>query len=590
MIIKPSLQYSKANDDIVAVVDGMALSPLAKIVLANRATDSGMDTADLMTFAPQRLDSPESLPDIDVAAERIAKAVVSGEIIALETDHDVDGVTSHAVIYLALTQYFGVQKENVLQYIGHRLEEGYGLSDPLCERILAQDIQPSLIITADNGTSDELRIKRLKECGIDTIVTDHHGIPDEGVPVSAIACVSPARQDSRYPDPLIAGVMVAWLTMCHTRNILNSRYGMNVAKLGGLLDFVALGTIADCVSMSRSVNNRIVVRAGLNIMNRKARPCWKVFGTEVIDQAKPIDTGDLGFKLGPRINAVGRLGDAMTGVCFLLSETEREADYWINHLNQENDLRREIEGDLKEIAFEIAQEQVSEGRNSVLVFLGDGHGGVHGIVSSRIVEGFGRPAVCFSKKVGEEGVITGSARSIPGVHVLEVFKAVHALHPEVFIKFGGHAGAGGLTIYQSGFEKFGQAFEAEVTKRIRGQEIGPVILCDGHIDPSIITQTAIEGLAEIEPFGREFERPVFSSTMKVSKFRWIGQDKKTLKLNLVDTFGFSDVEGIWFGADINDADLADLSQVFNVVYTPDLNWWNGRAKVQIIIKQFEPAN
>lgn len=585
MSIKPTVKYRSADPQVSSIVEEMDLTPLAKIVLANRASAYGVNPEDLIRFDPQQLDHPSSLPDIDIAAERIAKAIIQGEVIALETDHDVDGVTSHAVIYLALTQYFGVPKNRVLQYIGHRLIEGYGLSDALCNRILSNPVRPTLIITADNGSSDEPRIARLKEEGISTIVTDHHGMPDAGPPKSAVACVSPAREDSAYPDPLIAGVMVAWLTMCQVRVVLQERYGWTLPKLGGLLDFVALGTIADCVSMSRSVNNRIVVRAGLKIMNQKKRPCWRRFGQRVIDQAKEIDTGDLGFKLGPRINAVGRLGDAMVGVLFLLSENDQEADCWLDKLEEENTLRREIEADLKELAMKVGQEQVAKGRNAIQVLLGEGHAGVHGIVASRLVEAYGRPTVCFSQKMGEEGVITGSARSIEGAHVLELFKAVHARHPEIFIKFGGHAGAGGLTILESGFPVFEAAFEEEVNRCLSSKDVGPVVYCDGRIDPHIINEYSVANMNVLEPFGREFDRPIFSSEVRVKSFRWIGANKTTLKLRLTDVNGFSELEGIWFNADIDDSIISNPRQTIEIVYSPDMNWWNGRATVQVVIKQ-----
>ena len=225
-------------------------------IIANRIKE--LDNIEIIDPGLNQLEHPQKLEDLDLAADRIVKAIKNNEIIGIETDHDCDGQTAHAVVYYNLVR-FGVVKRNIRSYIGHRLKEGYGLSAQLTKRILADSPPVSLIITADNGSSDELNIAKLKNEGIDVIVTDHHKIPITGVPRSAYACINPTREYSNYSDCYIAGCMVAWLLMTVVRvklieaNILKPDF----PKLLDSLDFVAVGTMADCVSLANSVNNRV---------------------------------------------------------------------------------------------------------------------------------------------------------------------------------------------------------------------------------------------------------------------------------------------------------------------------------------------
>src|SRR5699024_1800444 len=297
---------------------------------------------------------------------RIARAVMAGETIALVTDHDVDGVTSHAVLIETLTRWFGVPPERVASFIGHRLKEGYGLSDPVAERIVSTRPRPSVVITADCGSSDEDRIARLAGAGMDVIVTDHHemmrvrdeqGQLQEVPPPSALAVVNPARADSQYGDRQICGVMVTWLTLCAARTCLIEARHLHedTPSLGALLDYVALGTVADCVSLAQSSNNRAVVRRGLDLMNGRALPdnrkraCWRA-ADHCFNDPNQVSAQDLAFGLGPRINACGRLSDAFAGLRFLLAKTQPEAVKALGELEALNDERKAIGKDLAEVA------------------------------------------------------------------------------------------------------------------------------------------------------------------------------------------------------------------------------------------------
>jgi len=302
------------------------------------------------------LDHPATLPDIAKAIDRLMSAIDNDENIGIVSDHDVDGCTGHSVLIKALVGMMGVRPHRVVSYIGHRLREGYGLSDGVLARILATPQRPQVVITVDCGSSDEARISVLEDHGIDVIVTDHHEIPEAGPPASALACVSPARMGSRYPDPMIAGVMVAWLLMAalRTRMKETERLRPDAPGMASLLDYVALATVADCVSLGESRNHRAVARYGLQMIGEGCRPCWKAIRRRGWLGAPSVSARDLAFAIGPRINARGRLDEAMTGVMFLIARTAEEADDFARVLENENDERKGIERKLIEEAVEQA--------------------------------------------------------------------------------------------------------------------------------------------------------------------------------------------------------------------------------------------
>lgn len=577
------------DEEILSSVQQLNLHPVAQRVLAGRASKFGINPSDVIFCGLRDLDSPSSLPDIKVSATRIARAIIDGEVIGLETDHDVDGVTSHAVLYRALHNAFGHPKDKIRSYIGHRLKEGYGLSDLLCDRILADEIRPTLIITADNGSSDGPRITRLREHGIDTVVSDHHGMPEEGPPADAVGCVSPTRPDSQFPDPLIAGVMVSFLLMCAVRQELIEQKALppDAQRLTSLLDYVALGTVADCVSLVRSRNNRALIRAGLLPINQGARPCWRVIRPVLGDLAKPITSQDLAFGIGPRINAVGRLDDAMVGVKFLLSETDQEAAKWVIELNKANQLRREIESELKDEAMMVGELQVESGRTVIQVCLTEGHAGVHGIVASRLVEAFGRPAVCFSAKLGEAGVLSGSARGVEGVHIRDAMQKVQELQPGLQMKFGGHEGAGGITLNETDFPAFERLFEQVVSEQIGQKKLEPLIITDGIVETTQITEEMIDGLQVLEPFGREFEAPLLVGRFKMMSAKSMGEAGIHWRFKLIGSEG-GIFEAVWFN--VGETCPLSMTGLYKVAFTPDMNWWNGKAKMQLVIRAAEATS
>lgn len=593
MSLQPCWKKRKKNKSCFDFAKSKGFTGLISHLLSSRYQETG--TLELALFSELKdLDRPDSLPDIEIAANRLVSAILNQEIIGIETDHDADGVTSHAVIYEALTQIMGHPANKVRSYIGHRLKEGYGLSDSVATRILNDEIRPTLIITADNGSSDEKRIARLKAHNIDVIVTDHHEIPEEGIPQSAIAVISPARLDSEYPDRMIAGCMSACLLMAAARQALINKDYFKVPpkSLSTLFDFVALGTVADCVSMSQSKNNRLIVKHGLKLINKMQRPCWQALKPYLSgDPNRQINAEDLGFTIAPRINARGRLDEAMTGVHFLLSRDIETATKLAVLLDSENNERKKIEKRLKEASLKIAQPFIDENKNSLVIYLEDGHPGVHGIVASRLVEAFGRPVINLSPKEGGVDLVSGSARGIPGFHVREALNTINQRYPDLIIAFGGHKGAAGLTLKKQDIETFRQAFEDAVNEQIARLEIkvGPVLMIDNELPHSFITLNTLAEIEALEPFGREMDSPVFTTKFKVKQSRRIGSGdvKNHVKLKLKTFDSSEEFNAVWFNVD-PDCELETLKvnegAESEFAYSISKNYYQGQTTLQLMIK------
>jgi len=537
----------------------------------------------------KNIDQPESLPDVNIAADRIAEAVLRGEVIALETDHDCDGVTSHAVLYEVLVDYLKHPAEKIVSFIGHRLKEGYGLSQSVADRIIAHESKPTLVITADNGTSDEARIAFLKEHNIDTIVTDHHEIPEEGIPESALAVVTPAREDSEYKDKLIAGCMVACLLMVDVRkNLINRGFYKDEyvpPSVIGVFDYVALGTIADCVSMSRSKNNRLVVEHGLKMMNKMNRPCWRAM--KVYTGAdKELNSESLGFKIGPMINARGRLDDAMAGVNFLLTKDDDEAALLAKMLDDHNNERKSIEKNLKEKALVEAAKQVEEGRLTIVVYLPDGHAGVHGIVASRLTEAYGRPTIIISPKEGEPDIVSASARGVDNFNVRGALQEVDNQYPGILMKFGGHIGAAGLSLKKENIDEFILRYEEVSKQQISSHDVGPVVYSDGEIAAENISLKLVSEFDKLGPYGREMDKPNFESNLYIENMKKIGADKTHLKLRL--SSGDKRIEAIWFNSIKETMSLDNFNiregETRRFLFSIDENKFRGNSTVQLMIK------
>lgn len=565
-----------------ALIEGF--TPLQALIVAGRLDGFEESISSLIRPRLSELDTPCRLPDIVVAADLIADAVAQRRPIAVVTDHDADGATSHAIIRLCLESW-GVLPEHLTSLISHRLKEGYGVSQAFVERFLPSLQSGTCIITADQGSTDEARIAVLRDAGHIVIVTDHHGVPEEGPPPSAHAVVNPVRKDSEFPDQAIAGCHTALLVMAAVRERLIRRKELasTAPRASDCLDLCAVGTIADASSLGSSRNNRAIVRHGLRMMNERPRACWQAL-RRLLKKTNAWTATDIAFQVATRINARGRLDDAKLSVEFLLANDEEDAYLLATELDESNRRRRQVERASTLTAVGEAKAAVAEGRFGLCLWLGDqGHAGVHGISASRIVEKFGRPTICLSPATNVPEYVTGSIRSTEHVHVRNALNAIQEKHPGLLISAGGHAGAGGLRVRRSDVSRLIDAWDAEVRDAYGEVEPFPYIHVDGDLDrPSL---EHVEQIRALAPFGRGFEPPLFCGHWMVLSVKPIG-DGTHLKLWLAR--GSDRYEAVWFGAkEVREPLLISAGQQIRAVYGVEANEFRGCLRLQLLISYVE---
>ncbi|WP_372614721.1 DHH family phosphoesterase [Halomonas sp.] len=563
------------------------LSELQARVLAGRLAGYQGELSPLVSPSLRHLVHPAQLKDARKAAERIAQAVVDDEHIGILTDYDVDGITSHVVIRRTLVELFGVPEARLHSLIGHRIHDGYGISLPLVERTLALTPRPSLVITADCGSSDEPRIARLKADGIDVVVSDHHALPLEGPPTSAFATVNPTRDDCDYPDPTIAGCMVAWLVMSLARQVL-IEWGVlaeATPKLSSWLSYVALGTVADCVSLGGSAANRAVVNHGLTLINRMDAACWRAMAERLGADSLPFDAETLGFQMGPRINARSRLDDPYAALHFMLAEEDHVARRYLEVLDQDNQSRKVIEAEMAEEARALALAVLAADECAIVVFLESGHPGVQGIVASRLVQAFGRPALVLTPAVAP-GMLTGSGRSIDGLHLRDALQRTFELAPESLPRFGGHRGAAGVGVPVESLERFRAAFLKAVGEQLGDTELCPRIFTDGELAPEQLRLATLDELQRLGPYGREFDAPLFQGDFLVEALRPVGAEGNHLMLELAA--GPVVYKAIWFRA-LTPGELPafGVGESLRCAYKLNRNRWRGRESLQLMVEHAE---
>ncbi len=587
--LRPRILPRPRDAALYARAQREGLSELQARVLAGRLAGYAEDLSPLVAPSLRHLAHPEKLADGRRAAERIARAVVDGEHIGILTDYDVDGITSHVVIRRTLHELFGVPEAKLHSLIGHRIHDGYGISLPLVERTLALSPRPTLVITADCGSSDEPRIARLAAEGIDVVVSDHHALPMEGPPPSAQACVNPTREDCDYPDPTIAGCLVAWLTMSLARGVL-IEWGVlpqATPKLSPWLSYVALGTVADCVSLGGSPANRAVVTHGLTLINRMEAACWRAMAERLGADSVPFDAETLGFQMGPRINARSRLDDPYAALHFMLAADDATAARHLETLDQDNQSRKAIEADMAEEARALALPALAADEPAVVVFLEDGHPGVQGIVASRLVQAYGRPALVLTPAAAP-GMLTGSGRSIEGLHLRDALQRTFELAPQALPRFGGHRGAAGVGVPAEQLGAFKAAFRQAVDEQLGGAELYPKILTDGDLAAQQLSLATLDELQALGPFGREFEAPLFQGDFMVESLRPVGADGSHLMLEL--SMGAVSHRAIWFRAlTPGEMPAFGVGDRLRCAFKLSRNRWRGRESLQLMVEHAAPA-
>lgn len=560
----------------------LGYTPLQARIIAGRLSDAEVAKLPaLLSLQLSGLTPPDLLPDIDIASECVVSAIKQGLPVLLISDFDADGASAHAVLKFAFRDYFGVPEQRIHSYIGHRLRDGYGVTETLTDRIIAEAPRPALIITADQGSTDHARIARLRDHGFIVVVTDHHGVPASGPPPAAMACVNPVREDSAFPDPYIAGVHVAWLLCCAVRQqlIRNGALPADAPKLGGLLDLVALGTMADCVNLARSTNNKAIIARGLAIMNSPVRrPAWQAL--YVATHCKgPITAATLAFHFAPVINARGRLDSALGSVDLLMSDNAPAAEELAQHFVEHNTERKAVQSNMLERSTKQAAQQVRDGAAAITIFDPKGHAGVHGICAARLAESFGRPVAYFSPKNDAEH-ITASLRTVHGFHVRDALAEIAGRYPDDFTAWGGHAGAGGVTLKRDGLQRFAAAWASIAACALDDHCLGPEVVTDGElaVPPSF---ALVEELAALEPFGRQWEHPVFRSHGHIEQVRPVGDGRH---LKLVVKMDSTDYDAIWFGAVENGICPVGVGQTVLMAYELDVNTFRDTTTLQLRIR------
>ncbi|WP_188008279.1 single-stranded-DNA-specific exonuclease RecJ [Photobacterium damselae] len=513
------------------------------------------------------------------AVDLLEQALRNNQRIIIVGDFDADGATSSALSVLAF-KMLGCQ--NVDYLVPNRFDDGYGLSPEVVDQALAKGVE--VIMTVDNGVSSLSGVAYAKEKGLTVVVTDHH-LPGDILP-NADAIVNPNLNECGFPSKALCGVGVAFYLMLALRAQLRatdwfSQQNIPEPNLAELLDLVALGTVADVVALDG--NNRILVHQGLQrIRAGRCRPGIQALIEVANRDPQKIVTSDLGFALGPRINAAGRLDDMAFGVELLLCDNIQSARRMATELDGLNQTRKEIEQGMKEEALAICERlkfSANDMPYGLVLFQKDWHQGVIGILASRIKEKFHRPVICFADAGNEQ--IKGSCRSIPGLHMRDVLDLIDTQNPGMIAKFGGHAMAAGLTIDTKQLDAFSRAFDQAVRNELGEDELKGVLLTDGELEANEFNLDTAEMLRAGGPWGQQFPEPTFDGTFRLLHQKLVGG--KHLKMMVEPLHGGSVIDAIAFNVDLKRWPDASVQQV-ELVYRLDINEFRGNRSVQLMIE------
>ena len=565
--------------DISSKLQAAALPEALKRVYANR----GITDPAALSLTLDQLHPPQHLKGVAEAAELLADAIEGGGRVLIIGDFDADGATSSAMAVSVLRQ-MGLRE--VAYLVPNRFEFGYGLTPEIVELAAAQ--MPDLIVTVDNGISSFEGVAAAQAMGISVLVTDHH-LPGAQLPTAEVI-VNPNQPGCAFPSKALAGVGVMFYVLSALRAELRERrwfdsQGLSEPNLGDALDLVALGTVADVVPLDR--NNRILVAAGLaRIRSGRARPGIEALFEVAGKDHRQATSTDLGFIVGPRLNAAGRLDDMSIGIECLLAESSMEARERAETLHRLNRERRNIEQSMEHDALEqlITLELDSNTLPFAMVLFDPGwHQGVIGILASRVRERVHRPTVIFAE-VGE-GMLKGSGRSIPGLHLRDVLDLVATRHPGLLSKFGGHAMAAGLTLEKDDLHRFTEALEAAVAETLNHVPPQAVEDSDGALGAGDLGLQLAESLSAGGPWGQHFPEPTFDGVFDVLQHRIVGE--KHLKLTLAAQG--VEIGGIAFNIDVNDWQVKPLKRI-HALYRLDINEYRGERNPQLVIQSFWPAD
>jgi single-stranded-DNA-specific exonuclease len=577
--VKPQIQLRRREVDDTVQLPG-DLPALLRRLYASR----GVKSADDLERGVKGMLPWQQLSGVEKAVEILYNAFREGVRIMVVGDFDADGATSTALSVLAMR---ALGCENVSYLVPNRFEDGYGLSPEVVEQAHARGAQ--LIVTVDNGISSHAGVERAHALGIPVLVTDHH-LPGDTLP-AAEAIINPNLRDCDFPSKSLAGVGVAFYLMLALRTHLRDNgwfeaRGIAVPNLAELLDLVALGTVADVVPLD--ANNRILTWQGLSrIRAGKCRPGIKALLEVSNRDAQKLAASDLGFALGPRLNAAGRLDDMSVGVALLLCDNPGEARVLANELDALNQTRKEIEQGMQAEALTLC-EKLERSRatlpGGLAMYHPEWHQGVVGILASRIKERFHRPVIAFAP--AGDGTLKGSGRSIQGLHMRDALERLDTLHPGLMIKFGGHAMAAGLSLEEARFDEFQLRFGELVTEWLDPSLLQGEVVSDGPLSPTEMTLEVAQMLRDAGPWGQMFPEPLFDGRFRLLQQRIVGE--RHLKVMVEPVGGGPLLDGIAFNIDTTCWPDNGVREV-ELTYKLDINEFRGNRSVQLIIDNIWPG-
>ena len=550
------------------------LHPILKQIYASR----GITLASQLERSAKYLLHYQSLSGIDKAVQILAEAIASEKFIMVIGDFDADGATSTALCMLALGM-MGSKNHDYL--VPNRFDFGYGLSPEIVE--VAHQQKADVIMTVDNGIACFAGVEKAKALGMTVLITDHH-LAAQSLP-KADAIVNPNQPDCEFMSKNLAGVGVAFYLMLALRAHLRQKNWfaerqLPIPNLADLLDIVALGTVADVVPLDE--NNRILVHQGiLRIRGDKCRPGIQAL-LDVAGRSKSkLVASDLGFAIGPRLNAAGRLDDMSMGIECLLTDDPGRARQIAVQLDSLNRERREIEGSMQQEALKAldALELLAENMPYGLVlYQADYHQGVIGILAGRIKDKYFRPTVAFAHQ--DDNTLKGSARSIPGLHIRDVLEELNSRYPDIIGKFGGHAMAAGLSLPLTNLAAFTERFNQLAEEALKGKPLAGELISDGELSVNELSLDFAQRLKDAGPWGQGFPEPLFDGEFALMDQRIVGE--KHLKMMLQHHSGTL-VDAIAFNVDTTVWPDKHIKQV-HVAYKLDINEFRGRVSLQFLVE------
>lgn len=514
-----------------------------------------------------QLHDPRELPDFGAAADRLAEATALGKTVLVHGDFDVDGLSAAALLARSLEELGA----DARAFVPHRTRDGYDFGDAGLER--AREVGAELVVTADCGVSAAETVERAAEAGLEVVITDHHRPP--GRLPDAAAVVNPRRTDAAYPFRDLSGAGVAWKLL---RGVWE-RLGREPRELNRHLDLVALGTVADVVPLVDE--NRVLVRGGLRVLERSRKPGIRAL-METAEVEGDVDTESVSYRLAPRLNAVGRIGEAEAGLRLLLTRDPDEARRLARRLERRNRERREEDRRVEREAERSLEERFDPEADRSVVLWGEGwHPGVLGIVASRISERLHRPAVVVGL---EDDRGRGSGRSVSGFHL---HRALERCAP-LLERYGGHRGAAGLEIRRENLEPFAERLEELARRELEPEELAPELRLDLALSPSRADESMLRGLRHLAPFGRGNERPLLLARgVAIRSPSRVGRDGSHLRGELAGSDG-GRLGAIGFGLGARADEVAGGGR-WDVAYELVEDRWRGRRRLQARLRDLRPA-